>query len=257
MNNTDIYVGLEYYQKKMKKKGLSFREVEKQVFKKGLLPLRFKKNQTTISQKEQYRLFKSHVSIVGCGGLGGNVAELLARVGVGEITLIDSDKFVEHNLNRQKFSTIKTLGERKVDTICSNLKLINPALLLHKKYKYLNKKNIDKLLNKSNVVIDCLDNPKKKMLLSSWCKQNSKKFVHGAIAGTSLQITTSKNLDSFYKTKQKGIEKIYGNLAFIASICASFQVSFCIKLLLDKDFSFDDMLFCDLNDFEFINLPIN
>lgn len=256
MKHLDGFVSLKHHQKMMIKRGLTFRETERKIFKSGLTPLRFKRNQISISQKEQYTLFKSHVAIVGCGGLGGNVAELLARIGVGKLTLIDSDTYTEHNLNRQNFSTIKTIGKSKVHVVSKNLSHINPALHVRKKVKLLDEKNIHKLLKNADIVIDCLDNPKTKLLLSSWCEKNHKKFIHGAIGGKSLQVTTSKNLKTFYKSDKSGVEKIYGNLSFTASNCASLQTALCIKMLLDKDFSLDDVLFCDLNDFEFINLPI-
>ncbi|PID47542.1 MAG: thiamine biosynthesis protein ThiF [Proteobacteria bacterium] len=250
------FVSLKYYQKKLKKTKLSFRQIERKVFKKGLTPLRFKRNQNTISQHEQFRLFKAHVCIVGCGGLGGNVAELLARIGVGKLTLIDRDSFCEHNLNRQNFSNLNTLHVKKVDVLKENLLLINPALKIHKKPKYLDEKNIDKLLKKAHVVVDCVDDVKTKKLLALWCEKHFKKFVHGAIGGSVLQVSTSAKTKNLYKTNKKGAEEIYGNLAFTASNCASLQASFCINLLLNKNFNFQDLLFCDLKDYEFVNLPL-
>lgn len=256
IKHTDGFVSLREYKRIMLKEGVAFRDVERRVLKNGLSPLRFQRNQNSISQKEQYKLFKSHVKVVGCGGLGANIAELLARVGIGKLTLIDHDTYCEHNLNRQKFSTIKNIGEKKVNEIAKNLKLINPALKVRKKDKFLNKKNIDNLLKNGDIIIDALDDPKTKLLLASWCKKHNKPFVHGAIAGKSLQVTTSTKLSNFYKSDEKGAEQICGNLAFTATNCASLQTLLCIKILLHKDFSLKNMLFCDLEDLEFLNLPI-
>lgn len=59
------------------------------------------------------RLLQTRVFVLGCGGLGGHVASLLARLGVGGLRLCDSDIFEESNLNRQYFCTESTLGQPK------------------------------------------------------------------------------------------------------------------------------------------------
>ncbi len=252
MKSCEGFVSLNEY----KKSKLRFRAFEKKVFKSGFTPLRFKRNQNSISQKEQFKLFKSHVAVVGCGGLGGSVSELLARVGVGKLTLIDSDRFCEHNLNRQNFSSIKNLHVKKVSVLKKELLRINPALKIKKHFKHLHVENIDKLLSKCDVVIDCVDDIKTKKLLSTWSEKNDKHFVHGAIGGKTLQVSTCKNLSSIYKDDKSGVESVCGNLVFVAQNCASLQALLCINTLLEKNFSFDELLFCDLNDFEFVKLPL-
>ncbi len=252
MKSKNGFVSLKEY----KKSKLAFRSYEEKVFRMGLTPLRYKRNQNSISQKEQFKLFNSHVAIVGCGGLGGNVSEILARIGVGKLTLIDKDKFCEHNLNRQNFSSIKNLHVKKVNVLKKELLNINPALKIKKHFKNLHAKNINKLLAKADVVIDCVDSVKTKKLLAMWSEENSKKFVHGAIAGKTLQISTSVKIKNIYKSNESGAELIYGNLATTASNCASLQALFCVNLLLNNSFSYENLLFCDLKDMEFIKLPI-
>ncbi|MCU0577384.1 MAG: ThiF family adenylyltransferase, partial [Desulfobacterota bacterium] len=92
----------------------SFRDVEEESLKLGLLPERYRKNAQTITQEDQLRLFRSHAAVIGCGGLGGYVIEELARIGIGTITVIDPDTFEEHNLNRQLLATLESLHEPKV-----------------------------------------------------------------------------------------------------------------------------------------------
>ncbi len=256
MKNENGFVSFNQYKKMMQKNKLTFRQVEKQVFKCGLTPLRFKRNQSSISQKEQFKLFKSHVAIVGCGGLGGSVSENLARIGVGKLTLIDQDRFCEHNLNRQNFSSFENLHVKKVNVLKKELLQINPALHVKKHFTYLHVKNIDKLLRHADVVIDCVDDIKTKKLLSFWCEKYNKKFIHGAIGGKTSQISTSTKLNLIYKDEQKGAEKIYGNLSMVAQNCASFQALMCINFLLYENFSYKNLLYCDLENLEFIELPI-
>ncbi len=249
MKHKNGFVSLKEY------KQAKLRKSEKKVFKAGFTPLRFKRNQNSISQKEQFVLFKSRVAIVGCGGLGGSVSEILARIGAGNITLIDKDRFCEHNLNRQNFSSFKNLHEKKVNVLKKELLRINPTMNIKKHFVKLHVKNINKLLSHVDVVIDCVDNIKTKKLLALWCYKNNKKFIHGAIGGKTMQVSTNKNLSIIYKDDRSGAEKECGNLVFTALACASFQASLCIKMLLEKDFCYEDMLYCDLDGFEFVNLP--
>ena len=73
----------------------TFRDVEAMALKHNITPLRYKRNQKTISVEEQYTLFQSTVLIIGCGGLGGFVSEILTRIGVGTLILCDGDVFEE------------------------------------------------------------------------------------------------------------------------------------------------------------------
>lgn len=74
---------------------------------------RYIRNLTTISEDDMKILKKSKVLVVGCGGLGGYIIEMLSRVGIGNITAMDGDVFDETNLNRQLFSSMSTLGRKK------------------------------------------------------------------------------------------------------------------------------------------------
>lgn len=73
------------------------------------------------------KLNKSRVAIFGLGGVGGYVAEALARSGVGALDLIDHDKIERSNLNRQIIATEETLGKDKVDAARDRILQINPA----------------------------------------------------------------------------------------------------------------------------------
>jgi molybdopterin/thiamine biosynthesis adenylyltransferase len=79
------------------------------------LPPRYQRNYKTISIEDQAKLAASTVAIVGCGGLGGNMAEEFARLGIGTLILVDGDRIEESNLNRQLFATEKNIGQPKVE----------------------------------------------------------------------------------------------------------------------------------------------
>lgn len=72
------------------------------------------------------QLEKAHVAILGIGGVGGYVAEALARSGVGHLTLIDNDTIFLSNLNRQIIATLEHIGEYKTDVMRERILSINP-----------------------------------------------------------------------------------------------------------------------------------
>lgn len=212
----------------------NFRKVEETALKHGILPLRYKRNQKTISTQEQYALFQSTVLIIGCGGLGGFVAEMLTRIGVGNLILCDGDVFEEHNLNRQNFSSPKTLGRLKAEVLKEKLEEINPALHVKSISTFFDPKTDSELISKVDVVVDALDNPDLKCLLATLCQQKKKAFVHGAIAGYYSQFSTSTTLEHLYLQKGNGAEKSSGNPSFTVCFAASIQSVEVVKLLLGK-----------------------
>ena len=77
------------------------------------------------------RLQHSHVAVFGIGGVGGYVTEVLARSGVGELTLIDSDRVNRSNINRQIIATHETVGRTKVDAAAERVHAISPDCIVH------------------------------------------------------------------------------------------------------------------------------
>jgi molybdopterin/thiamine biosynthesis adenylyltransferase len=90
----------------------------------SILPPRYQRNYKTISVEDQNELNNSTVAIVGCGGLGGTMAEEFTRLGVGSLILVDGDIVEESNLNRQLFSTEKNIGVKKVEAAKNGWKLL-------------------------------------------------------------------------------------------------------------------------------------
>jgi molybdopterin/thiamine biosynthesis adenylyltransferase len=78
---------------------------------------------------ERNALSQKHIAIVGCGSIGGAVADIAARTGVGAITLIDPDTLSAENIGRHVL-TSHAIGQRKVDALASHLVSINPELAI-------------------------------------------------------------------------------------------------------------------------------
>ena len=79
-----------------------------------------------LGQEAMEKLWGSHVAIFGLGGVGSWCAEGLARAGVGKITLIDTDKVSESNINRQLCALYSTIGQDKAQALAERLRDIAP-----------------------------------------------------------------------------------------------------------------------------------
>lgn len=232
------------------------------VFKIGLMPICYKRNMNSISVDEQYRLFKSKVAVVGCGGLGGYIISQLARLGVGTIKAIDGDAFEEHNLNRQVFSRIDTLGKDKAHVIRDEINNINCLTTLIPVSAGLDETNCKELVSDVDVVADALDTIKTRLILARCCKQMGLPLVHGSIGGWYGQVSVQYPDDDclinlFEGRSDKGIEEEMGNLSFLPAMVASIQVAEITKILLSKEPSLRkkllaiDLLSCNFNILEF------
>jgi len=248
-------ISLKYELKAAELFSCSLREAERTALELGLVPLRYKKNQKTIDAVSQKKLFEAHVAILGCGGLGGNVAEMLTRVGVGKLSLFDPDVFEEHNLNRQNFSTWATLGRKKVEVLKEALEGINPALEIRTFAKEFRPGRDFGLLTGADVVVDALDRPEVKLETARVCKEKGVAFVHAAIAGLSGQFATNSTLDRQYREGGPGAEAEAGNPSFSAAFAASVQAAEVVKLILGIGKTLEgEILFTDLLDVEFVKI---
>ncbi len=83
------------------------------------------------------KLASAHVLVVGLGGVGGYVAEMLCRAGVGEMTIVDGDRVQASNRNRQLIALSTTEDRYKTDLFEKRLNDIHPGLKLHKITEFL------------------------------------------------------------------------------------------------------------------------
>ena len=219
---------------------LSYSQVEETALKLSIMPVRYKRNMETISPAQQLCLFQSKIAVLGCGGLGCYAVEELARLGVGQVVAVDFDFFEEHNLNRQLFATINSLGQSKAETAMSRAAEINPAVTVRPVRQAFSPENGELLLEGVQVVIDALDSIPLRLSLAEICSQLSIPMVHGAIGGWYGQVTTlfpgDNTLNLIYGnySEDKGVEKVLGNPSFTPAIVASLQAAEACKLLLGQ-----------------------
>ena len=143
-----------------------------------------------LNKKEQLKLKNSIITVIGCGGIGGAVIEMLARMGVSHLYIVDKDKFDVSNINRQLMSSLDRVGQAKTDATKEIIVSINPFVEVETYNTELNDANVYEIIGNSNIVVDALDNLKARVISSRCALKLKIPFVHGAIHGTMGQITT-------------------------------------------------------------------
>ena len=133
----------------------------------------------TIGQK---KILNSNVLIVGAGGLGCPIVDYLSRAGVGNIGIVDYDKVDVSNIHRQSIFTFKDVGKYKVEVLKKRLIDINPDVKIKIYKNKITKKNVYKILNKFDIIVDGSDNFKTKFLLNQFANKLKKIFIVGAIS---------------------------------------------------------------------------
>ncbi len=221
---------------------ISGREIEISALEEKIIPERYVRNMKKFSTEEQATLLGSRVSVVGLGGLGGTVTEILARAGIGILNLIDGDKFEENNLNRQLLSTPKLLLKSKAQAAIDRIQEINSSIVVNKYHEFLDGENAPGLLEKSNVIVDCLDNVKTRFVLEGASKKIQCPLVSAAVAGVLGHVTTIFPDDQGFRliygepdsVESKGAEASLGCLPYAVTLLASIECSEVIKILLKK-----------------------
>jgi molybdopterin/thiamine biosynthesis adenylyltransferase len=221
---------------------VSPKEVEIAALLEEITPERYRRNFNTIDFAEQITLLISKVAVVGCGGLGGNIIELLARLGVGTILAIDGDIFQESNLNRQILCTERDLGREKVATAIEKIKHTNSSICIQSHSHFIDSENIAHLICNSDVVVDALDNIPSRFVLEKACKELKIPLIHGAINGLQGQVSTifpgDKGLIIIYGPEEKyqkfPPDNCITSLSITPSLVASLQVAEVLKVLLRR-----------------------
>lgn len=110
------------------------------------------------------RLSKCRMAVCGLGGLGSNIALSLARMGVGELLLIDFDVIIPSNINRQQYY-VDQIGMKKTEATYQNLKRVNPYIKYDVRDLYITRENIPGLFDGCDVILEAFDSAENKAIL--------------------------------------------------------------------------------------------
>ena len=118
----------------------------------------YARNIGVITELEQTKLKNSKITVIGAGGVGGITLISLARMGVGNIQVIDGDVFDYSNINRQMLSGISKVNKSKAECAKEAIFDINPNINISIRKEMMSEENIEDIITGSNIVIDATDN---------------------------------------------------------------------------------------------------
>ncbi len=140
--------------------------------------LRFSRLEKLIGEEELINLGKKSVLILGVGGVGGYVAESLARSGIGTLILVDFDMIDESNINRQIIALDSTIGLKKVDVLEKRIKEINSDINVIKIDKFIDSENYTLLFDYDiDYFVDACDTVTTKKCVIKYCLDNNINFI--------------------------------------------------------------------------------
>lgn len=170
--------------------GLSLRDTEVAGLEAGLIPRRYVENLPVLGIAGQVKLLRSCVAVVGAGGSGGYVCELLARAGVGRLIVIDPDRFEETNLNRQLLCTEAELGKPKVEVASARIAGINPAVEVRYVTASATEETLPQMIEGADVLVDCVNTDRARVALQKACSRLGIPMIHGTIGGYIGRVVT-------------------------------------------------------------------
>jgi adenylyltransferase/sulfurtransferase len=143
-----------------------------------------------LGRKGQEKLKKAKVFIAGAGGLGSPISIYLAAAGVGVIKIADHDRAELSNLNRQILHWEEDVGKKKTDSAREKIGKLNSTIKLEVTNETINEKNVLKMVDGFDAIVDAMDNFSTRYILNMAAIQKGIPFFHGAVSGFEGRVMT-------------------------------------------------------------------
>lgn len=184
------------------------------------------------------RLNESMVAIIGCGGLGSNVAAMLLRSGVRTLTLIDFDVVEASNLDRQLYFRDQ-VGSLKTEALAETLRRIDPDAHLTLLAQRVSGDNVVELLGGADVVVEAVDRPETKAMIVNTCLDvlpDTPLVTASGLAGygSANEVVTQRPCDNLYLVGDLESDVDAGHVLFASRVmvAAAHEAHAVIRLLL-------------------------
>lgn len=224
----------------------------------------YQRTELVIGKEGVNKLKNSKVCICGVGGVGSYAIEALARIGVGNLTVIDKDVVDITNINRQIIATMENIGKPKVHVIKERINSINPNIIVQSIETFLDESNISKYITEDfDYVIDAIDSINSKVELIKHCTKNNINVISSMGMANKIEPLMIKVSD-IYKTsvcplakimrkklKENGIKKlkvvyteeisikndtnVLGSVSFVPSVAGLVIASEVVKDILKEE----------------------
>ena len=191
-----------------------------------------------IGHKDADKLRCATVGIAGLGGLGSNIALLLARSGIGRLVIADDDTVELTNIHRQCYP-LDSVGDKKVDAIASDIARINPWCIVEKHDLRLDESNVS-IFSDCDVVCEAFDDAESKVSLIESLSSMGKKIVSGngmAGKGPANSVVTRKVGEDIYICGD-GFSDVRTDGSLMpsrVSVCAAHQANAVVRIILGME----------------------
>lgn len=224
----------------------------------------YQRTELVIGKEGLNKLKNSKVCICGVGGVGSYAIESLARIGVGNLTVIDKDVVDITNINRQIIATMENIGKPKEAVTKERINSINPNIIVQSIETFLDESNISKYITEDfDYVIDAIDSINSKVELIKHCTKNNINVISSMGMANKVEPLMIKVSD-IYKTsvcplakimrkklKENGIKKlkvvyteeipikndtnVLGSVSFVPSVAGLVIASEVVKDILKEE----------------------
>lgn len=184
---------------------------------------------------------KSKIVILGLGGLGSNVALLLARSGIGSLRLVDFDKVEVGNLNRQQYRRAH-IGMQKTDAMKKIIEEVNPFVKIDIYNIKVSRENVAELTEGCDYICEAFDDAKTKAdIISEILSSCPEKIIVSASGmaglGSANEIKTKKVLKNLYVCgdEYSDFKEYEGMMAPRVMICAAHQANILLRLAAGEE----------------------
>ena len=179
------------------------------------------------------------VGIAGLGGLGSNIAIMLARAGVGRLIIADFDRVDITNLNRQQYKADQ-IGQPKASALTANLLEIAPYIKIEAYDTRLTEENIPEIYKDADIICEAFDDPEAKAMIVDTVLTKMKKvrLISGSgMAGfeSANLIKTRKMTDRFYLCGdlKSDVNDGIGLLSTRVTVCAAHEAHMALRIITD------------------------
>lgn len=161
------------------------------------LPQWMARTEVLLGEEKIQSLLDANVLVVGLGGVGGICAEMIARSGVGKMTIVDADVVEASNRNRQIPALISTDGLLKSEVMAQRIRDINPAIQLTVISEFIRDERTNEILDQGNFdyAVDCIDTLSPKVFFIKACLDRNIPLVSSMGAGGKFDPTQVKIID--------------------------------------------------------------
>lgn len=193
-----------------------------------MIPYWMSRTQLLLGDDTTITLMNKNVLIVGLGGVGGICAEMIARAGVGSLTIVDGDTIDLSNNNRQILSMHSTEKQSKAQLMAHRLRDINPSIVLIAHSEYIEQERIIEIIaaNKYDYVVDCIDTLKPKVALIKACVERNIPIVSALGAGGKvdpLQVQVADIADSYKCKLARYVRKLLHKEGIVTGVTVVFS----------------------------------